>query len=122
MGRKSIEMLAVVAAALSWGDTAFAHAMLEKASPRVGSVVEIPPVQITLSFSERIEVGLSSIVITDANGAPIDTGPLKRGGDATTIVVAVPGSLPAGRYTVAWSVLSVDGHPTKGDFYFVVSR
>jgi len=122
MGRKSIGLAILAATPLLFAGPAFAHAMLEKAIPRVGEIVEIPPTQISLTFSERIEVGMSSIIVSNADGEIIAAGPPARGENAATIRIVFPGRLPPGRYKVAWSVLSVDGHATKGDYAFVISQ
>jgi methionine-rich copper-binding protein CopC len=71
---------------------AAAHAFLERADPRVGNKVATPPQQVTLWFTEKLEVAFSSMTVTNA----------------------------AGQRIVNWHVLSVDTHTTDGDFTFQV--
>ncbi len=61
-------------AMLSAASPAFAHAMLERASPLVGSEVPAPPHEITLTFTEGVEPLFSTIEVRDAHGATLATG------------------------------------------------
>ena len=56
---------------------ALAHALLERASPPVGSELAEPPRQLTLTFTEGIEPLFSTIELRTANGAAV---PCIRGG------------------------------------------
>ena len=115
---------APVAAALllaAAASPAFAHALLRKAVPGVGSTVHTPPATVTLTFSEGVEPTFSTIAVTDATGARFDSGdPQTAPGDAKTLIVALK-KLPAGSYTVEWHATSVDTHKTEGKFTFAVA-
>ena len=56
---------------------AHAHAQLQSADPRVGSVVRAAPPALTLNFSEGVEPALSSVQVTDAAGRRVDAGRLR---------------------------------------------
>lgn len=98
-----------------------AHAHLKSASPPVDSVVSAAPGDVTVSFTERLEARLSSLVVKDESGRTVSAGEVRlpAGGDGKTLAVTVP-KLPAGRYTVQWTAASVDTHKTTGSFSFVV--
>jgi len=101
---------------------AFAHAMLERASPPVGSEAASPPHEIVLTFTEGVEPLFSSIEIRNAEGAVVTTGkPHVVAGDARRLAVDLP-VLQAGTYTVIWHATSVDTHKTEGRFQFSVAR
>ena len=92
-----------------------AHALLERAEPRVGSTTKAAPHEVVLSFSQRIESAFSTVEITDAAGHRVDEG--KPTVDGNVMRVPVEISAP-GTYRVKWHVLSVDTHPTEGAFTF----
>src|SRR5438094_702135 len=97
------------------GDTEF---NFEHGEPRVGSTVGSPPSSLTLRFTEGVEAAFSKVEVTDATGKRIETGPLEHP-ESNVIAVSLPGLAP-GSYTVSWSVVSVDTHPTDGHFTFTV--
>ena len=100
---------------------AFAHAMLERASPPVGSEAASPPHEIVLTFTEGVEPLFSSIEVRNAAGAVLATGKPHAAGDTRRLAVDLP-MLPAGTYTVIWHATSVDTHKTEGRFQFSVAR
>ena len=94
-----------------------AHALLERAEPRVGSTTKATPHEVVLSFSQKIESAFSTVEITDAAGRRVDAG--KPTVDGNVMRVPVEISAP-GTYRVKWHVLSVDTHSTEGAFTFQV--
>jgi len=95
-----------------------AHAMLDHASPAVGSTVGSSPGQVTLYFTQQLEPKFSGAEVRNAAGARVDRGKSISG----NVMRLSVGSLPAGRYSVTWHVLSVDTHTTQGSFGFQVGR
>jgi methionine-rich copper-binding protein CopC len=112
----SLFMLAMLSAA----SPAFAHAMLERASPLVGSEVPAPPHEIILTFTEGVEPLFSTIELRDAHGAAVVTDkPRTDKGNNRRLVVELP-ALGSGTYTVTWHATSVDTHKTEGSYQFIV--
>ncbi|MEA2789271.1 MAG: copper resistance protein [Acetobacteraceae bacterium] len=109
----------LAAAACLTGQAAFAHAFLDRASPAVGSEVSGAPASVALTYSEPVEPLFSSIQVTDANGARVDTGKPSSRSDRRTLSVGLK-LVTAGVYTVEWHVTSVDTHKTEGRFSFTV--
>jgi len=101
--------------------TAFAHAQLDHAVPKVGSSVAQSPKEVVLWFTEKLEPAFSSIEIRNEQGAAVTIGKATVVGDRTQLRVPVK-SLPPGTYKVIWRVLSVDTHRTQGDFTFRVGQ
>ena len=102
------------------GMPAMAHAFLDHASPAVGSNVPASPAAVTIWFTQDLEPAFSTIFVTDAAGRRVDLG-------NTQVVPSHPDELrvglkplPPGTYRVNWHVVSVDTHPTRGDFTFSV--
>lgn len=113
--------LAAAALILAAGPTlALAHAHLDTASPS-GTVVEATaPTEIVLGFTERLELSLAVIEVTDAAGTRVDDGAVRSvGDDGHTIAIGLK-PLGPGTYLVSWAVTSVDTHRSEGSYSFVV--
>jgi methionine-rich copper-binding protein CopC len=111
-------LLAVAMTALGVTQAA-AHARLIQATPRVGSTVSVSPRELRLFFSESIAPAQSSVSLSARDGRAVTLGPLSLNAkDHRVVVVALPTTLPSGRYRVAWSMTSTDAHQTYGDFTF----
>jgi copper resistance protein C len=110
----------VIAALVAGTASASAHAMLEHASPPVGSQVAASPATLDLSFSENVVPHFSHVDVLGPSGQAVHTGPprsAKKGRDL--IVPLLP--LPPGQYTVVWHVTSQDTHKAEGRFRFTVA-
>jgi methionine-rich copper-binding protein CopC len=114
--RRIIPLAACVAMLAS---PAGAHALIETATPAVGSTVSRSPAQVVIDFSEGVEPSFSTIAVQDAQGKQMASGsPHLVGGDTHLAVDVKP--LPPGTYTVVWHATSVDTHKTQGKFTFTV--
>lgn len=100
---------------------AFAHAHLKDQLPAEGAAIEQAPESITLNFSEGIEINFTKVKVTGPNNTSVKTGKaaLDSSND-TKVIIPIEGKLAAGKYDVNWSVVSVDGHKTKGEYSFTV--
>ena len=100
--------------------SASAHAMLERAEPRVGAVVGAAPTVLTLWFNEPVEPAFSSIEVQDAAGARVDRGKARVDpADPASMQISLKPLAP-GHYQVRWRALSADTHTTQGAFEFDV--
>jgi methionine-rich copper-binding protein CopC len=115
--KKKIFVIAPVACLI--GQSAFAHAFLDRASPAVGSEVSGSPPAILLTYTEPVEPLFSTIHVTDVNGGRVDEGTPAAKDDGRILLVNLK-TLPPGVYTVEWHVTSVDTHKTEGHFTFTV--
>jgi methionine-rich copper-binding protein CopC len=112
--------LLVASLVLASAASAHAHAQLERADPRVGSVVRAAPSVLTLYFSEGVEPAFSTVQVTDVAGRRVDAGK-PRVDRSNPQQIHVPlRALAPGQYNVRWRVLSVDTHKTEGSFGFEV--
>jgi methionine-rich copper-binding protein CopC len=104
-----------------WAGTqqVLAHAVLVNADPVPNSIVNTPPKEVWILFSEPIEPAFSQIQVFSQSGQRVDNGDLTvANSDNTALSVSLP-LLAEGTYLVNWRVLStVDGHATSGTFPF----
>ena len=98
--------------------TAWAHNKLRVAQPGDKTSLATAPQQVTLDFSERLDPAFTTVAVTDAAGSAVTQGGAQVSG--TTAVQPLVPSLSAGTYTVAYRVVSVDGHPVLGSLTFTV--
>ena len=99
---------------------ALAHAFLDHSEPKVGSEVAKAPAEVRIKFTQAVEPAFSKIEVKDKDGKTVDKKDTHLDPqDRQTLIVSLE-SLPPGTYTVSWHVVSVDTHPTRGDFKFTV--
>jgi methionine-rich copper-binding protein CopC len=95
---------------------AFAHAMLEHATPGAGASVKAPEA-VVLQYSEALEPSLSQVTVSDNGGHDVSAGTPSISG---TIMQVKLKPLRPGTYHVTWRALSVDTHRTSGAYSFDV--
>ena len=96
-----------------------AHASVEMYSPEPGARMETGPTEVKIGFNEPIETQLGSLRVLDSRSEPVTGERAIVSDDRTTIALALP-ALPEGVYTVAYNVISADGHPVNGTYVFIV--
>ena len=83
---------------------ASAHALLVRSVPAANAVLEKPPVQVELYFSEPLEPTLSSISVVDSNIRIVDAGDVRVDSVDPTRMTVTMHALPDGVYTVKAAV------------------
>jgi len=97
---------------------AWAHATLQSTDPPADGVVARSPRQLSLTFSENVEVSFGAVRVFTCAGQRITPGsPHHAATSQRTVVVSVP-KLAAGVYLVSWRVVSADAHPVNGTYSF----
>ena len=113
-------MLAIVMSVGLPSGTALAHAMLVKAEPARRAALTRAPSQVRLWFNEEIEKDYASLAVQDMAKATVtEIKPHVAADDPKSIVLPLP-ELEAGKYTVKFRVLSVDGHVVDSSYDFTV--
>jgi methionine-rich copper-binding protein CopC len=109
-------LAAIVALAISGGSvSALAHAKLLSVDRPPAVVEGAAGTELRLRFSEGIELPFSKVTIVNASQKEVGQGELALDpADGTTVIVTFPERLPAGHYTITWSVVSSDGHKAAG--------
>ena len=117
---RGLHVASAAAAALTLASPAGAHAFLDHANPRVGSVVKSAPPKLQLWFTQGLVLPFCHVSVSGPPGfggsGTVEPAP----GDAQALTVDLRAPTPPGVYTVRWRVLSVDTHITEGDFTFQV--
>jgi len=121
VGRAVGVLALVVAAAAMSAVPASAHAVLVSTDPAADGVVTVAPSQVTLRFSEEVDVAGSTVHVLDDTGARVDDGPpVTAATDSTAVSVPLKAGIRSGSYVVSWIVTSDDTHPVSGSFTFAV--
>ncbi|MGH3785464.1 MAG: copper resistance CopC family protein [Pseudonocardiaceae bacterium] len=119
-------LLALVGLALL-GSTglASAHNELIGSDPPEGAELATAPARVVLTFDKPVQRGFSAVTVTGPGSAP-DNATQWQDGTATEDGAAVSAPVrplgPAGQYTIAYQVLSADGHPVRGALHFTLTR
>jgi len=113
-------LLAVLAGAIMPA-SASAHATIVRTSPSDQAVLKTQPREVTLEWSEAVDLGEHAVRLLDGSGEEVKTAAAKHGpGGPSTAVLALPAGLADGTYVVAWRVVSSDSHPVSGAFSFSI--
>lgn len=98
------------------------HAELKSSLPSAGAHLGIVPRELRLTFTEAPELGFSTVSLAGPGGIAIPLGSVRvASASPMTLVVAIPGAVAAGTYTVKWKIAGADGHPVDGQFDFTVA-
>ncbi len=118
---RTVALIVALAAIVATPVLLFAHAHLLKSTPAANSRVAESPTALTLWYSERPELALTTLQLTDSSGASYALGPVHYGAESASIMAAIAKPLPRGTYTVTWHTAASDGHATEGRFSFTVT-
>lgn len=110
---------AALALTFSFAGQALAHAHLEKASPAADATVAAPEA-IEMTFTEPLELKMSSAMVMTPAGGMIEADAPKLGADGMTLILPLKAKPAPGTYSVMWQVLSTDGHKSNGTYAFTV--
>jgi methionine-rich copper-binding protein CopC len=115
--------LFIAAATFAVGGVAQAHPKLTSATPAANATVA-KPAHIDLHFSEKLIPAFSKADLTMAAmpgmAAMKMASTAVLAADGLSLVVTPKAPLPAGRYNVAWQVVSTDTHKSAGSYAFAV--
>ena len=102
---------------------ALAHAELIAETPAANATVTAPlPTELTLSFSEGLELSFTKVAVKGADGTPLALGALALGSDGKTLIVPVAAPLPKGTITIEWTAVAKDGHKSKGSYTLTIAN
>ena len=100
--------------------SAWAHAFLDHADPKVGSTVAESPPTVKLWFTQDLEPAFSTLAVQDAQGKQVDKKDAHLDDKNRQLFIVSLPKLPAGDYTVNWHAVSEDTHKTQGSFKFTI--
>lgn len=107
---------------LGLASAAYAHPKLVSATPAANATVAKPG-RVQLYFSEKLMAKFSGADLTVARKGMASmkmTSTAVLAPDGRTLLLTPKSPLPAGRYNVAWHVVSVDTHRVAGTYAFAV--
>ena len=99
---------------------ASAHNELIGSDPPDGAELATAPTLVVLTFDKPVQPGFSTVTVTGPDRAQWQAGVATEDGAAVSAPVRPLG--PAGQYTIAYQVLSADGHPVRGALRFTLTR
>ncbi|NRQ38968.1 copper resistance protein CopC [Nonomuraea sp. NN258] len=110
-------LTAILAALLVLGTAgpALAHDALKSSDPAKGAKVKTLD-EIKLTFTA--EVRMPFVIVRGPGDARHESGKPKA--DGAVVRQELKGALPDGKYTIAYRVVSSDGHPIEGEIPFTV--
>jgi methionine-rich copper-binding protein CopC len=100
--------------------TAGAHAILLESNPALNGQVAGPDVPIKLRYNVRIDANRSRLTLLRPDGSA-QTLELRKQTSADTLTSQAQGLSP-GEYRLRWQVLASDGHLTRGEIPFAVTK
>ncbi|MEU7711813.1 copper resistance protein CopC [Micromonospora chalcea] len=98
---------------------AAAHNSLQEATPARDARLTTAPTQVTLRFMQRLNPAFTTITLRDAAERLVPASAPAVDGATGTVTIEEP--LGNGTYTVAYRVVSRDGHPVQGSYRFTVA-
>lgn len=110
--RLLVTAVLAIAGALLAVSPASAHAELLSSDPADGAVLDAPPPAVTLTFSEALMAPTVAVAVSDADRNVLDLQ--TPAVDGSVVTVPWPAAASAGAFTVAYRVVSQDGHPIEG--------
>ncbi len=119
---RSILSLAVGGCLLVHGGVVFAHAALVSSEPGRRAVLTEAPKEIRLCFNENVEAKFSKVSLSNEDGDEVPLGNLHADPKQAACLSASLDSLPCGKYTVKYRVLSVDGHVVDYGYTFSLTQ
>lgn len=120
VGRTIAALLTFLVLLLDPRDAA-AHAAFQRSDPAPNSILATSPAQITVWFTEPLEMEYSSATLYDQRGNGVPGATSGPGPNAFSLTIPVASPLPNGTYSVAWQTLSAaDGHTAESYFAFTV--
>ncbi|WP_187351862.1 copper resistance CopC family protein [Allosaccharopolyspora coralli] len=96
----------------------WAHAELTGSDPVGGSALQQAPAAARLTFTDSVNPELVTLAVTDQDGGqpPLPAPAIEH----NQVVQPLP-NLGNGGYTIAYRVVSADGHPVAGQIPFTIS-
>jgi methionine-rich copper-binding protein CopC len=93
------------------------HASLLSSTPADGEQIATAPATVELTFSEDVDSGF--VAVTAPDGSTVKTSDPRI--DGAEMVADLAKSDQHGRYTVAYRIVSADGHPVSGKVTFTTT-
>jgi len=111
--RLLVLMLLTLAAGVGLAGPAAAHNVLTSSDPTNGSTLQAAPTTVRLTFDQPVQDFEPVVTVIGPDGNRYESGaPVV---DSTVVTAAVSALPVAGAYSIAYRVVSADGHPVEGE-------
>src|SRR5664279_2223773 len=112
--------LLVLATCIGLAGPATAHNVLISSDPTDGATLRTAPATVKLTFDQPVQDFEPVVSVIGPDGQHHESGaPVID----STVVTATVGALPvAGAYSIAYRVVSADGHPVEGEIRFQLAN
>lgn len=122
MRRAATVLLLIVLGILGLATPALAHNQLTSSNPADKQSLDTGPGQVVLTFDQPVQAGagLNTVTVTSENGDHWEGGAAEVASNVVTTPVRDLG--PAGDYTIAYRIISADGHPVDGTLTFTLTE
>jgi copper transport protein len=111
-------VLGVIAVFAAPAAPAAAHAALLRSDPPAGEIVDAPPREVVLTFSEAVRLVPGKTRAVGPDGKRVDSGEATIRG--SELHVPLRSTTARGTYLVSYRVISADSHPVGGGVTFSV--
>jgi methionine-rich copper-binding protein CopC len=121
MRRVAAVLLLTLLGVFGLATPAFAHNQLTDSNPKDKASLDTGPDTVVLTFDQPVQAGegLNTVAVTSENGDHWEGGVADVDSNVVTTPVRELG--PAGVYTIAYRVISADGHPVDGTLTFTLT-
>jgi methionine-rich copper-binding protein CopC len=116
LSRLLVLILLTLAAGVGLAGPAAAHNVLTSSDPTDGSTLQAAPTTVRLTFDQPVQDFEPVVTVIGPDGNRYESGtPVVD----STVVTAGVNALPvAGAYSIAYRIVSADGHPVEGEIKF----
>ena len=120
LARLVVLVLLTLAAGVGLAGPASAHNVLTSSDPTDGSTLQTAPTTVRLTFDQPVQNFEPVVTVIGPDGQRYEAGAPQVD---STVVTADVNPLPAaGAYTIAYRVVSADGHPVQGEIKFELAE
>ena len=104
---------------------ASAHAELVSSTPAADEILTSAPDRVSLTFGEKLLVisgkATNTVEVTNSQGEVLSSEPASISGSEITTTLDSQ-RMVDDKYTVTYRVVSADGHPVKGSYFFSIAQ
>ena len=114
--RLAVLVLLMLATGIGLAGPAAAHNVLISSDPADGSTLQTAPTTVRLTFDQPVQDFEPVVTVIGPDGNRYESGaPVV---DSTVVTAGVTPLSVAGAYSIAYRVVSADGHPVEGEIKF----
>ena len=119
LSRMIVLVLLTLAVGVGLAGPASAHNVLISSDPTDGATLQTAPTTVRLTFDQPVQNFQPVITVVGPDGQHYESGSPQV--DSTVVSAGVNPLPAAGAYTIAYRVVSADGHPVQGEITFSVA-